>query len=162
MTYDQEFVYFYAKTAQPLTPHTDNNWMLLYLNTDNLKTTGWEGYDFLVNNSPNSATQTSIKKFENGNWTGDQKINYAYAGNELEIAVPIANFNISNNKLTFSFHWTDNNQKLLDINEFFINGDSAPDRRFDYLFATESPTSVSNSSAGASLLREGQKVKPLP
>ena len=146
VTYDQDFVYFYAKTDRPLTPYNGQNWMLLYLNTDNLKSTGWEGYDILINNNPTSATQTSIKKLESGIWTGELKINYAYAGNEVEIAVPISNFNVVNNKLNFSFHWADNTQKLYDINEFFINGDSAPDRRFDYFFTTENPLAVSNTS----------------
>lgn len=147
VAYDADFVYFYAKTAQPLTPYSDKNWMLLYLNTDNLKTTGWEGYDVLVNNIPNSDGKTSVKRYVNPNWTGDQEINYSFTGNEIEIAVPISYFNIIENKLTFSFHWTDNNQKLMDINEFFINGDSAPDRRFDYFFTTGNPTSVSNTSS---------------
>lgn len=136
VAYDKEFVYFYAKTAGPLTPHTDKNWMMLYLNTDTVKSTGWEGYDLLINSSPTDKAQTSVKKFKNGNWTGDQKINYSYSGNELELAVPIALFKIRNNQLIFSFHWSDNSQKLPDINEFFINGESAPDRRFDYIFST--------------------------
>lgn len=144
VAYDQDFVYFYAKAARPLTNWTGKNWMMLYLNTDTLKSTGWEGYDVLVNSNPNSSTQTSVKRLETGNWTGNQKVNYAYAGNEIEIAVPVSYFNFKNGQLTFTFHWTDNNQKLLDINEFFLNGESAPDRRFDYLFTTDNATSVSN------------------
>ena len=70
--------------------------MMLYLNTDTVKTTGWEGYDLLVNSSPTGKDQTSVKKFENGNWTGNQKINYSYSGNELEIAVPITLFTVRN------------------------------------------------------------------
>ena len=141
-THDQSFVYFYAKTAQHLTTHTSPNWMLLYVNTDTLKTTGWEGYDLLINHNPNSLTQTTVKRFIGGGWGDEQKISYAYVGNELEIAVPVSYFKVTNNQLVFSFHWTDNNQKLLDINEFFINGDSAPDRRFDYLYVYENPNSV--------------------
>ena len=120
--------------------------MLLYVNTDTLKSTGWEGYDLLVNSNPTDITQTSAKKFEIENWIGDQKISYSYSGNELEIAVPIALFKLRNNQLTFSFHWVDNSQKLLDINEFFINGESAPDRRFDYLFSVENVTSAAKST----------------
>jgi hypothetical protein len=142
VNYDADFVYFYARTSQPLTPHTDKNWMMLYLNTDTIKSTGWEGYELLVNSSPSSNSQTSLKKFENGNWSGEQKISYAYSGNEIELAIPIGNFKTVNNQLFFSFHWSDNCQKLLDINEFFINGESAPDRRFDYLFSTETVTAV--------------------
>jgi len=144
IAYDQEFVYFYTKTVKPITSFTGKNWMMLYLNTDTLKSTGWEGYDVLVNSNPSSLSQTSVKRFESGNWTGDQKVNYAFAGNELEIAVPVSYFNFRNNQLVFSFHWTDNNQQLLDINEFFINGESAPDRRFDYLFTTDNSTAVGN------------------
>jgi len=137
VSYDKQFVYFYVKTAQMLTPYTDKNWMLLYLDTDTIKSTGWEGYNLLVNSNPAGSTQTSVLEFENGIWNGNQLINYSYAGNELEMAVPISFFKIINHQLTFSFHWTDNSQKLLDINEFFINGDSAPDRRFNYLFSSE-------------------------
>jgi hypothetical protein len=135
VAYDKKFVYFYVRTAQPLTSYTGKNWMLLYLNTDTLKSTGWEGYDLLINSGPIDKFQTSVKKFVNGKWTGDQKIRYSYLGNELEIAVPITLFKVKNDQLNFTFHWSDNSQKLLDINEFFINGESAPDRRFDYLFS---------------------------
>ena len=134
VTYDRKFVYFYVKTAQPLTPETDKNWMLLYLNTDTSKTTGWEGYDLLINSERINKTQTSLKYFDHGNWTGNAKIKYAFSGNELELSVPIPLIKRKNKQLVFSFHWSDNCQKLLDINEFFIHGDSAPDRRFDYLF----------------------------
>jgi hypothetical protein len=137
VAYDRKFVYFYARTAEPLTSHEDKNWMLLYLNTDTLKTTGWEGYDILVNAQPADKTHTTLKHFENGNWTGSQKINYSYNGNEIEIAVPVTLFKLRNNLVTFSFHWSDNSQNLMDISDFFINGDSAPDRRFDYFYTTK-------------------------
>ena len=39
-------------------------------------------------------------------------------------------------ELSFDFHWVDNIQKLGDITEFFINGDSAPERRANYRFQT--------------------------
>ncbi len=45
---DANFVYFYAKTRQPLTPYNDKGWMQLYLDTDQSRATGWEGYDYAV------------------------------------------------------------------------------------------------------------------
>ena len=134
VTYDKKYVYFYAKTADALTQHTDKNWMLLYINTDSSKETGWEGYNLLANHSPVSNNRTQIKKFEAGAWSKGETINYSYANNEIEIAIPISHFNVKNNELDFSFKWVDNSQKLLDISEFFISGDAAPDRRFDYYF----------------------------
>lgn len=130
----EDYVSFYVKTANTLTPHIDKNWLLLYLNTDTLKNTGWEGYDLLVNYNPASATQSTIHSFKKGKWVEKEKVNYSYSKNEMEIAVPISYFNMKKGVHNFSFHWSDNSQKLYDINEFFINGDSAPDRRFDYLF----------------------------
>jgi hypothetical protein len=37
-------------------------------------------------------------------------------------------------KAAFDFHWADNIQKLGDISEFSLHGDSAPDRRSNYRF----------------------------
>ncbi len=34
----------------------------------------------------------------------------------------------------FDFHWADNPQHLRDISAFFLDGDSAPDRRFNYRY----------------------------
>ena len=36
---------FYAETSGPLTPHTDDNWMLLLIDADQNHDTGWYGYD---------------------------------------------------------------------------------------------------------------------
>ena len=46
---DDENVYFYAETNEPLTPHTGKNWMLLLIDADRNHNTGWYGYDYLVN-----------------------------------------------------------------------------------------------------------------
>lgn len=132
----KDYVWFYVKTVRDLTPHTDKNWMLLYLNTDTSKNTGWEGYDLLVNCSPSSETQTSIQIYKKGKWVNKDNLSYAYRNNEMEIAVPRSFFNRNAKALNFDFHWADNSQKLFDIREFFINGESAPDRRFDYHFSS--------------------------
>lgn len=46
---DKKQVAFYAETADALTPCTDNNWMLLLIDADNDPSTGWYGYDYLIN-----------------------------------------------------------------------------------------------------------------
>ncbi|MBC7745732.1 MAG: hypothetical protein H7096_11580, partial [Flavobacterium sp.] len=48
-TFDANNIYFYVKTAGGLTPSTDPNWMLLFIDADRNKGTGWEGYDYVVN-----------------------------------------------------------------------------------------------------------------
>ena len=42
-------MYFYARTREPLTPCTDQLWMMLLIDADRNHRTGWNGYDFLIN-----------------------------------------------------------------------------------------------------------------
>jgi hypothetical protein len=42
-------LFFYVRTQTPLSPRSDPNWMLLFLDTDRNPSTGWLGYDFIVN-----------------------------------------------------------------------------------------------------------------
>ena len=61
----------------------------------------------------------------------------------LEIRVPRTLINQTGKDILFYFHWADNIQKLNDITEFFIYGDSAPYRKFNYWFTNVgTPTSV--------------------
>jgi len=43
---DTAYLYFYAKTRAPITPDTDPNWMMLFIDADQNASTGWEGYDY--------------------------------------------------------------------------------------------------------------------
>jgi hypothetical protein len=52
----------------------------------------------------------------------------------MEIAVERGLVGLHGNPLQFDFHWADNMQNTEDITEFAINGDSAPNRRFNYRF----------------------------
>ncbi len=129
---DDKYVYFYVKTKENLTGYKDKNWMLLFINTDQDYSTGWEGYDFLINDGIENEKVTTIKKYHDKKWKEEQKIQFRYAWNELMIAVPKAV--IGEDKVSFDFHWADNIQNNNEINEFFMNGDSAPERRSNYRF----------------------------
>ncbi len=129
---DDENIYFYVKTQNELTPSTDANWMLLYIDADQDKNTGWEGYDFVINSEVLSAQETTIKTWNKNKWKKSGELFYTYSGNELMISIPIKLLN--EDTVSFDFHWADNIQKLDDISEFFLNGDNAPERRFNYRF----------------------------
>lgn len=149
VTSDENNVYFYTKTANPLTAWNSPNWMFLFIDVDRNKNTGWEGYDYVVNQDVNSATETTIKKWENNSWSQVGICAMFTAGNELEIAVPKSTLGIDSNPNVF-FHWADNMQQLDDITQFFINGESAPDRRFNYQYsAASSPSNYQTPYNGA-------------
>lgn len=133
VTYDQQNVYFYVKTAENMTPWTGKNWMMLYMDVDRNKQTGWEGYDFVVNMEVISDHETTLKSRDNGEWKTVTSCDFRRVGNEMEIAIP-KKYLKQGDTPAFYFHWVDNIQKLDDINEFFVNGESAPERRYNFFY----------------------------
>ncbi len=136
ISYDAKKVYFYVKTAQNMTSFKDKNWMMLFIDQDRNKQTGWEGYDFVVNMDVTSASKTTLKAWKNGAWQKIIDLDYNMVGKQMEIAIPRTELNIPAGGFEIYFHWLDNIQKTDDITEFFVNGDSAPERRFNYDYKT--------------------------
>ena len=131
-TADGANVYFYIKTASAITPYTDPNWMLVYLNTDKDKSTGWEGFDYVLNMGVTNSTQTTIKKRVGNSWVAIGTATYNVLGSEMEISVPRNLVALTANTVSYYYQIFDNPSSLDNIEDNFINGESAPDRRFNY------------------------------
>ncbi|MBL7188387.1 MAG: hypothetical protein ISS70_18840 [Phycisphaerae bacterium] len=132
---DLQNIYFYAKTAAPITSWEDPNWMLLFIDADRDSKTGWNGYDYRINGNVTSRLQTSVEHYDRQKgWTQKSAIRYRKIQNEIEVEVSRTIPNLTTEKSSFDFHWADNIQKDGDITEFAISGDSAPNRRFNYRF----------------------------
>lgn len=144
--YDTDNIYFYVKSAQALTPSTDPNWMLLFIDADRNKGTGWEGYDYVVNLGVKSTSETTLKKWDGKNWNNEVIIPYKLVGNEMELSMPRTAVLMDKSTPEFYFHWTDNVQQLDSIDSFFTDGESAPDRRFNFNFSSSKIQSVPQTS----------------
>ncbi|WP_344980364.1 hypothetical protein [Compostibacter hankyongensis] len=133
---DRDKVYFYAATDSALTPHTGNNWMLLLIDADRNPATGWHGYDFLINRKIVDGGTTTLMRYDPDRggdpWKTIARLDYRYRGNALELAVPQKLLGLKGNALSFDFHWCDNPADLKDPISLCIDGDSAPNRRFNY------------------------------
>jgi hypothetical protein len=133
---DGSTVFFYAETNEAITPHTGNNWMLLLIDADRNPDTGWYGYDYLINKRVVSGRATTIMRYApttpGGPWVEVARLNYRYSGKALELAVPRKLLGLNGNAFTFDFHWSDNAADLKDPTSLCVNGDSAPNRRFNY------------------------------
>ena len=132
--YDSTNVYFYVQTLEKITPRTDTNWMLLFLDADRNVATGWFGYDYVLNLEVLGDQQTTVKAWRSGNWQSIAQIPYRVNGNGLELAMPRALIGQGDNAPAFDFHWADNIQSFGDISEFGVHGDSAPNRRWNYRY----------------------------
>lgn len=137
---DTDNVYFYAQTDKPISSCKDPNWMLLFIDADRDFKTGWNGYDYVVNLEVKDRNVTSLHSLKTAKWAPKKvmDIKYAVSGNQLELAIPRNAVGIAKGAaVNMDFHWADNIQKLGDIVQFAINGDSAPERRFNYRYSGE-------------------------
>jgi len=132
-SYDSENIYFYTKTAANITAYTDPGWMLLLIDSDKSKNTGWEGYDYIINYGVNSTTQTTVKKWNGSAWADVGTTDYRVVNNQLEVKVARNQVGLTGVN-EFYYKWVDNPMQLNNMEGIFINGDAAPDRRFDYVF----------------------------
>ncbi len=149
--YDATNLYFYAQTLDRITPRTGTNWMLLFLDTDRNAATGWFGYDYIVNLEIPTDQETTLKAWRFGSWETLARIPYRVNGNGLELSIPRAVIGQSGPAPAFDFHWADNIQSLSDISEFGINGDSAPNRRWNYRYQVRGARQASGYAIGADL-----------
>jgi hypothetical protein len=141
---DERNVYFYVRTREKLTAHTDPNWMLLFIDVDSNPKTGWLGYDVVVNRKVVDPNETTLERNDGGRyaWNAPAKIAYRAVGNELELAIPRELVKIQSLPATIDFKWADNIQQTGDWSDFTLNGDAAPNDRFNYRVKLERPTAT--------------------
>ncbi len=134
VAHNETSVFFYIKTQKEITSHTDKNWMLLLIDTDQNPATGWSGYDVLINDDVKNESTTTVKTFyPKKGWILSESISYQKEGNQLIISVPRKYFK-ADKILKFDFHWVDNPTKLETIQDLISAGDNAPSRRANYRY----------------------------
>ena len=141
---------FYIKTTEPLTTPKGQGWMTLFLDLDNDKKTGWEGYDLVVNRleprpkipkdnqaeaASNGILQASIEGSLNGEvWQTIGQATLKYHANQLELCVPRRFLHDKKFPFRFEFKWSDNINPDGKVLRFYTDGDAAPDGRFNYVY----------------------------
>ena len=125
---------FYIRTEAPLTPASDANWMLLFLDTDADARTGWLGYDFVVNRSRPNTRSTTVERNVGGRyeWESVGTAEWRVGERELELAVSWRLLDLRRPPTRLDFKWADNIQQTGDWTDFTLNGDAAPNDRFNY------------------------------
>ncbi len=115
---DKKNIYFAAETAEPLTPSTDPNWMLLLIDADE------DGeYEYVIQNSKLTGSRSE-----------NQDIRMAIGEKSLEMAIPRKLLGKTGNQVSLRFKWADNSSDPGDIISISTTGDTAPNRRFAYRF----------------------------
>lgn len=134
---DHRHLYFYVECAEKLTSHRDPNWMLLFIDIDRDKSTGWNGYDYIVNHQHPTSGKMIVEKNVGDRWEWKEvgKSSYVVKDNRLEVKIDRKMLNRMDKPLDFEFKWNDNMQENGNIMDFYVNGDTAPGGRFNFVYS---------------------------
>jgi hypothetical protein len=108
--------------------------MLLFVDADSNPKTGWLGYDLVVNRRVSGSTKTVIERNVSGRYAWGSPVDGAIRinGSEMELAIPRKLLGIGALPVTIDFKWTDNIQQTGEWSDFTLNGDAAPNDRYNY------------------------------
>lgn len=123
---DAKNIYFHVETQGKLTPRTDPNWMMLFVDADSNPRTGWHGYDVRVRAG-------NIEVWGGDSWRRDGSAKVVVDEKSLDLMLPRQYITRTGIDLVFDFKWVDNADPD-EIEDWFVNGDSAPNRRFNYRY----------------------------
>ncbi|MBN2269476.1 MAG: hypothetical protein JXN61_02620, partial [Sedimentisphaerales bacterium] len=137
---DNDSLYFYVQCRQEITPSKDSNWMMLLIDSDQDHTTGWEGFDYIVNRSVIDGSKTVLERWRDGwKWETAAEVDYRVSGSEMHLAIPSAAMGLdrANGQGHLDFKWIDNWSKPGDVMDLYVSGDAAPEGRFKYRYVAD-------------------------
>ncbi len=138
---DGNAFYFLVTAAHDIVIDNDEAWMNLYLNTDGDVTTGWEGFDYVLNRSRDSFV-VSVERFV-GNSYETETVGGAYyylEGDSMAIRLSKDIIGLEGKCDSLLFKWADNVAVNGDAMNFMDLGDTAPDNRFAYQYLCDEYT----------------------
>lgn len=137
---DDAWIYFYVETDRSITkPEAPDRWMWLFIDIDRRKSTGWQGYDYLVNlNSPVKGI-SKLARCEGNDWKWNLSDDYFVFvnGNTMTVKIKKSSLGIIGDAVNLEFKWSDNMQEPGNIMDFYVNGDVAPGGRFNFVYLTK-------------------------
>jgi len=131
---DAERAWFQVRTRLALASSVGaQNWMLLLLDVDGDATNGWMGYDFVVNRAREQGMARIEKHRGSGwNWTSVGEARMMGAGDQLELELSWKQIGLPGPPPILDFKWADYLEGTGDWSDFTLNGDVAPNDRFNY------------------------------
>lgn len=133
---DDRYIYFYVETAQELTSSSDRNWMMLFLDVDRDKSSGWYGYDFIINRLNPENGKAVLENNIGNRWEWEEKaeVDIHIDKDFLVLKVPKKLLGVIGEEIDIEFKWNDNMQENGNIMDFYENGDTAPGGRFNFVY----------------------------
>lgn len=138
---DSANLYFLVKTSSDIIIDNGSTWMNLYLNVDGDVTTGWEGFDYVLNRNRDSFVVT-VEKFKDNTFE-TEVVGGAYyylEGSYMAISLSKSLLGTNGKVENMTFKWADNSVGNGDPMAFMDLGDTAPDNRFAFVYRCDDYT----------------------
>ncbi|MBE7066811.1 MAG: hypothetical protein E7385_04590 [Ruminococcaceae bacterium] len=131
---NQQNLYFYMDSKEPLILDGNNGDLALFLNTGKKDSSRWYGYDYVVVITGDK--DCTLKRCtQKGTWVDVCGLSVKVEVNKLMLCIPrIELAIIDNDLLDIQFKWADN-FIWNDIWSFYTDGDSAPYGRLNYVYS---------------------------
>jgi len=136
---DDRAVWFQARTREPIASR-DRRGLFLWIDADQDRSTGWEGYEFLVRRGDGEADEFWIERHrgdrDSWKWDRVRKVASRVAKDALWLEVPRRAIGLAAGEaaLEIDFKWADNLQKPGDAMDLYLSGDVAPEGRFAFRY----------------------------
>ena len=132
---DENNIYFFVKTVAQITPPEGDNWMNLYISTENRENPKWNGYDFILNRV--TPTETAVLECctasDSFSRVKAADVEYSVLGDMMMVAIPKSALGITDADFTIQFKWSDHCTSG-DVYSFYTDGDAAPIGRMNYVY----------------------------
>ena len=162
---DADYVYFMVKTVNDVVRAEDSTWMNLLIDKDMDHSTGWEGYDFVLNRE-RSSDKLSVEKFDGSSWASSKVGEAEYTVNGQYLTVKVDKTLLgweSEEAANFDFKWTDNSTETGNILELMDLGDTAPNDRFNFRYVSDvSKYNKKIEENGGKPIGDDSAFNPLP
>ena len=128
----------YVHTFEPMRRPKQNHWMLLFLDVDGNHQNGWLGYDFILRTDSSDPLTTAVIQKHTGetgeyHWETVGKANRIINGTQMETLIPLDILGLKKDSVvSIDFKWADNIQETGETRDLTINGDCAPNDRYNY------------------------------
>ena len=139
--YDTYNIYFYADTkADMVVPDDNSTFMQIFLNIDMDASTGFYGFDYIVNSRIVDENTTMLSKAVSDGTVYDfeetAELSYRIEGKKIMIKVPMSALCISDpTNIKFAFKLADSRTEIKTMEQMYTDGDCAPHGRLSYIFS---------------------------
>lgn len=131
---DAENLFFLIRCRDDIKTDPDAPGPMLLLDADRDPETGWLGYDFAVGRRRDASGSLLLERNRESayRWEPVGEVVAAASGDALELAIPFPALGLAPDVRAIDFKWADAIAETGDWSDFTLNGDVAPNDRFNY------------------------------